>query len=53
MTVGLALLAAAEFPSFGDLMMNAVLASTIVNELIAPPLTRYAIVKSGEAAVRD
>ena len=52
-TVGLALLAAAEFPTFGDLMMNAVLASTIVNELIAPPLTRYAIVKSGEATTRD
>ncbi|MBN1152493.1 MAG: cation:proton antiporter, partial [Dehalococcoidia bacterium] len=36
-TVGLALLAAARFPTFGDLMLNAVLASTIINELIAPP----------------
>lgn len=51
-TVGLALLAAAAFPSFGDLMLNAVLASTIVNELIAPPLTRYAILKAGEASPR-
>jgi Kef-type K+ transport system membrane component KefB len=48
-TVGLALLAAARFPSFGDLMLNAVLASTIINELLAPPATRYAIMKSGEA----
>lgn len=52
-TVGLALLAAAEFPEFGDLMMNAILASTILNELIAPPLTRFAIVRSGEAAARE
>lgn len=52
-TVGLALLAAAEFPTFGDLMMNAILASTILNEIIAPPLTRYAIIKSGEATARD
>ena len=48
-TVGLALLAAARFPSFGDLLLNAVLASTIVNELLAPPLTRYAINKAGES----
>ena len=52
-TVGLALLAAAEFPSFGDLMMNAVLASTIVNELVAPPLTRMAISKAGESYARE
>ncbi len=48
-TVGLALLAAARFPTFGDLMLNAMLASTIINELVAPPASRYAIVKSGEA----
>ncbi len=48
-TVGLALLAATRFPTFGELLLNAVLASTIVNELIAPPVTRYALVKSGES----
>ncbi len=52
-TVGLALLAAVEFPSFGELLLNAVLASTIVNELVAPPLTRFAIVKAGEAHPRE
>jgi len=52
-TVGLALLAAVEFPSFGGLLLNAVLASTIVNELVAPPLTRFAIVKAGEAHPRE
>nr|QNO41520.1 hypothetical protein ENJCFOFA_00002 [Methanosarcinales archaeon ANME-2c ERB4]QNO41975.1 hypothetical protein CHNKNPLH_00004 [Methanosarcinales archaeon ANME-2c ERB4]QNO48270.1 hypothetical protein FILMCLBC_00016 [Methanosarcinales archaeon ANME-2c ERB4] len=47
--VGLVLLAAIEFPTFGVVMLNAVLASTIINELIAPPLSKYAIFKSGEA----
>ena len=32
-------------------MLNAVLASVIVNELFAPLLTRYAIFKSGEAVI--
>ncbi len=50
-TVGLVLLASMEFPTFGVVMLNAVLASTIINELIAPPLSKYAIFKSGEAMV--
>jgi len=49
-TIGLALLAALEFPTFGAVMLNAVLASTIMNELIAPPLSKYAIFKAGEAS---
>jgi len=51
-TIGLVLLAALEFPTFGAVMLNAVLASTIINELIAPPLTKYAIFKAGEAGVK-
>ncbi|MEA1869573.1 MAG: cation:proton antiporter [Euryarchaeota archaeon] len=50
-TVGLVLLASIQFPTFGVLMLNAVLASAILNELIAPPLTKYAIFKAGEAGV--
>jgi len=50
-TIGLILLASVQFPTFGVVMLNAVLASTILNELIAPPLTKYAIVKAGEAQV--
>jgi len=50
-TVGLVLLASIRFPTFGVLMLNAVLASTIINELIAPPLTKYAIFKAGEVEV--
>jgi len=30
-------------------MINAILASVIINEIIAPPLTKYAIFKVGEA----
>jgi Kef-type K+ transport system membrane component KefB len=51
-TVGLILLAKDTFNSshFSDLMVNAVLLSVIVNELIAPPLVRYALIRSGEAS---
>lgn len=52
-TVGLALLAK-QHPVFsgtsiGSIMISAILASVIINELIAPPLTKYALIKSGEA----
>ena len=48
-TLGLALLAQQAFPLLGNLIFNGVLASVIINELVAPPLTKYAIMKSGEA----
>jgi Kef-type K+ transport system membrane component KefB len=48
-TLGLALLAQENFPVFGDLIFNGVLASVIINELVAPPLTKYAITRAGEA----
>jgi NhaP-type Na+/H+ or K+/H+ antiporter len=47
-TVGLALLAQSAFPTFGDIIYNSILASVIINELIAPLLVKYAIFKSGE-----
>ncbi len=49
-TIGLALLAKSAFPTFGAIMVNAILASVIINELIAPLLTKYAIFKAGEAS---
>ena len=52
-TVGLILLVQ-QHPAFsviGNLMISGVLASVIINELIAPPLTKYAIFKAGEARV--
>ncbi len=50
-TVGLVLLAKESFGSspLSDLMINAILGSVIINELIAPPLVRYALISSGEA----
>ena len=47
--VGLVLLAEKTFPVFGSAMLAAVLTSVIVNELITPPLTKYALFKAGEA----
>jgi len=49
-TIGLVILAKRACPAFGAIMVNAVLASVIINELIAPPLTKYAIFKAGEAS---
>jgi len=49
--IGLALLASSTFPAFpvfGDILVNAVLASVIISELVAPPLVKYAIFKAGE-----
>jgi len=48
--LGLALLAEEMFPALGDLLFNIVLGSVIINEIVAPPLTKYAIFKAGEAA---
>jgi len=52
-SIGLALLAQSAFPSFGALIFNAMLASVIVNELVAPPLAKYAIFKAGELTPRS
>lgn len=46
--LGLALLAAEMFPSIGGILFNIVLGSVIISELVAPPLTKYAIIRSGE-----
>ncbi len=47
-SIGLGLLAAQAFPTFGAIIYTAILASVIINELIAPPLVKYAIFKAGE-----
>ena len=49
--MGLVLLAEHSFPAFGAIMLNGVLASVIINEVITPPLTKYAIFKAGEAGI--
>ena len=52
-TVGLALLAKQYFESsgVGNIMLSAILTSVIINELIAPPLTKYALIKAGEVSL--
>ena len=52
-TIGLVLLAERAFPTFGAIILNGVLASVIINELIAPPLAKYAIFKAGEQTQSD
>jgi len=49
--IGLSLLAALEFPTFGAILLNGMLAAVIINELVTPPLTKYALFKAGEARV--
>jgi len=50
-TIGLAMLIKDHpaFSSIESIMINALLASVIINEIIAPPLTKFAILRSGEA----
>jgi len=54
-TIGLALLIKeySEFSDISNIMINAILASVIINEIIAPFMTRYAIFKVGEAGKKD
>jgi len=54
-TIGLVLLAQPLLrnPAMSDIMVNAVLGSVIINELIAPPLVKYALVKAGEGIERS
>jgi len=48
LTLGLAFMAKNAFPNFGTLMFDALVASTMINMLVTPPLARYALAKSGE-----
>jgi Kef-type K+ transport system membrane component KefB len=43
--IGMALIAANKFPEFRQLLLTLVISSTVIYELIGPPLTRYAIKK--------
>ena len=53
-TVGLVLIAQEIFPGpVAGLLVNAVIGSVILNELIAPPLVKYALLKAGETAMAE
>ncbi len=48
-TVGLVLMArTGGDPQIYQLLLNAVLGAVIINELLAPPLVRYALLRAGE-----
>ncbi len=49
-SIGLAIALAEkpEFNSISSILVSALIVSTIINELIAPPLAKYGIMKSGE-----
>jgi Kef-type K+ transport system membrane component KefB len=40
-----------EFSSISSILVGALIVSTIINELIAPPLAKYGIMKSGEGRI--
>lgn len=46
--LGLAIVAKTEFPDIGNLIFTTVVAVVIINELIAPFATKFAITKAGE-----
>jgi Kef-type K+ transport system membrane component KefB len=50
-SIGLGLLAERAFPTFGAVIYTSILASVIINEIIAPPLVKYAIFKAREQRV--
>ncbi|MFC2033030.1 cation:proton antiporter [Chloroflexota bacterium] len=50
-SIGLGLLAEGVFPTYGTIIYNSILASVIINELIAPYLVKFAIFKAGEQRV--
>lgn len=54
-TIGLVLMAEEIFPLplVANILVNAVIGSVIINELIAPPLVKYALLKAGEARTTE
>lgn len=50
--LGLAIMAKAEIPSYGNLIFTTVIATTIIFEIIGPFCTKFAISRAGEIAKR-
>ncbi len=51
--VGMALIAATEFPDIADTIIQVVVVATIVFELIGPIVTRMCLVKAGETRIHS
>ncbi len=56
-TMGLALLIKEHVPlidaNIANVFINGIIASVIINEMVSPPLIKFALVKSGEAYKKD
>ncbi|MFQ5901058.1 MAG: cation:proton antiporter [Thermodesulfobacteriota bacterium] len=50
--LGVAMIAKTEFPVVGGFILTTIIAEVIMNELIGPPCTRFAIVRSGDSQVK-
>jgi hypothetical protein len=48
-TLGLATIVSARFPTWGGEVAAIIIAMIAVNQLIGPPLFRFSLVRSGEA----
>jgi hypothetical protein len=48
--VGMALVAAQRFPERADVLLSVILASTVVFEIVGPPMTRLALRRTRESA---
>jgi Kef-type K+ transport system membrane component KefB len=46
--LGVAMIAKAEFPEVGGFILTAIIAATIIHELIGPLCSKYAIIKAGD-----
>ena len=51
--IGMALMAGQKFPEFNDVILPVVLATTVIFELTGPVITRWVLVRVGEARPRD
>lgn len=48
MALGLALIVKSAFPEAGEIVLSTIVATTVVDEIIGPPLTRLSLAKAGE-----
>ncbi len=51
--LGVALIAKADFPKFGGMIFDTIVATTVVYELVGPILTKFALTKAGEIKPRS
>jgi Kef-type K+ transport system membrane component KefB len=51
--IGCALIAKSSFPKVGGMIFTTIIATTVINELIGPLCTKYALYKAGEVPVEQ